>query len=105
TRPAAPPCGAHERLDLFDHGIAGIDIDSSVGIGEAILISYLSCANSTSVRVRSRFTRRKERNVVESSIFSRLHKRLSGICSNPWRLPRQDRRSSPHGPNRAIGIG
>jgi hypothetical protein len=38
---AGPPCGAHERLDLFDHGIAGIDIDFGVGIGEAILIFHI----------------------------------------------------------------
>jgi hypothetical protein len=39
--PAEPPCGAHERLELFYRGIAGIDIDSGVGIGEAILIFHI----------------------------------------------------------------
>jgi hypothetical protein len=38
---AEPPCGAHERLDLFDHGIAGIDIDANTGIGEARFIFHI----------------------------------------------------------------
>ena len=38
---AGPPCGAHERLDLFDHGIAGIDIDAGTGIGEAMFIFHI----------------------------------------------------------------
>lgn len=38
---AEPPCGPRERFDLFDHGIAGINIDSGVGIGEAILIFHI----------------------------------------------------------------
>jgi hypothetical protein len=38
---AGPPCGAHERLDLFDHGIAAIDIDACPSIGEATLIFHI----------------------------------------------------------------
>jgi hypothetical protein len=31
---AGPARRAHERLDLLDHGVAGIDIDARLGIGQ-----------------------------------------------------------------------
>jgi hypothetical protein len=45
---AWPPRGAHGRLDLLDHQVAGIDIDARLGIGEPVLrhrsVLRLSCA-------------------------------------------------------------
>jgi hypothetical protein len=38
---AGPLRGARERLDLFDHGIAGIDIDAGTGIGDARFIFHI----------------------------------------------------------------
>jgi hypothetical protein len=38
-----PPCGAHQRLDRFDYGIAGIYVDTGTGISVAILA--LHCAS------------------------------------------------------------
>jgi hypothetical protein len=47
---AGPPCCAHERLDLFDHGIAGIDIDAGPGIGEARFIFHIDPVPSPRAR-------------------------------------------------------
>jgi len=33
---ARPTCRAHQRLDTVDHLVAGIDIDTRLGIGEAV---------------------------------------------------------------------
>ena len=36
---AWPPGRAHQRLDLLDHGVAGIDVDACLGIGEPVLLA------------------------------------------------------------------
>ena len=38
----APSRRPHDRLDFFDHCIACIDIDASIGIGEAILVCHIA---------------------------------------------------------------
>ena len=38
-----PACRAHQRLDLVDHSIAGIDADAGIRIGQAIgVVAHLS---------------------------------------------------------------
>ena len=40
---ARPPRRAHQRLDLLDHGVAGVDVDARLGIGEPVpsLLSHV----------------------------------------------------------------
>ena len=46
---AGPSRGAHGRLDLLDHQVAGIDIDAGLGIGEPV---FRHCSILRGCRVR-----------------------------------------------------
>src|ERR1700738_3422308 len=80
---AGPPCGARERLDLFDQGIAGVDIDTGTGIGETLI--FHTDPVPSPQRAGS-CLQRKESKAAELTKF-RFQTRIAGICSNPWRLP------------------
>ena len=49
---ARPAGRAHQRLDLLDHGIAGVDVDAGLGIGEPVLPVALSSRPWLLVRPR-----------------------------------------------------
>ncbi len=79
---ARPPGRAHQRLDLLDHEIAGIDVDAGLGIGEPVL-SRLLIALHLRWACRSAALRMNGSGLARSRAFCRPAESVDGAIASP----------------------